>query len=128
LKDGSYDKMMVGGKSEAPCGADRPCPAEKAVEKPCGSGGPCPVEKPCGNGGPCPAEKPCGANKPCPAEPEVPCGKNKPCPAEQGKMVIDPATADMVPLALASSSEKTEKPTLNHFSMDSRVSDSIGFI
>jgi len=109
LKDGSYDKMMVGGKSEAPCGADRPCPAEKAVEKPCGSGGPCPVEKPCGNGGPCPAEKPCGANKPCPAEPEVPCGKNKPCPADQGKMVIDPATADMVPLALASSSEKTEK-------------------
>jgi hypothetical protein len=116
LKDGSYDKMMVGGKSEAPCGADRPCPAEKAVEKPCGSGGPCP------------AEKPCGADKPCPAEKEAPCGKNKPCPAEQGKMVIDPATADMVPAALATSSEKTEKPTLNHFSMDSRVADSIGFI
>ena len=120
--------MMVGGKSEAPCGADRPCPAEKAVEKPCGSGGPCPAEKPCGSGGPCPAEKPCGADKPCPAEKEAPCGKNKPCPAEQGKMVIDPATADMVPAALATSSEKTEKPTLNHFSMDSRVSDSIGFI
>ena len=75
LKDGSYDKMMVGGKADASCNGG-PCPVakaeEKALEKACGSGGPCPVEKTvekpsCGSGGPCPAEKPCGADKPCPA-------------------------------------------------------------
>lgn len=48
LKDGSYDKMMVGGKqssAEKPCGADHPCPAEMAQEKPCGADHPCSAEK-----------------------------------------------------------------------------------
>ena len=129
LKDGSYDKMMVGGKqssAQKACGGDKPCPAEKS----CGADKPCPAEKV--------AEKPCGADHPCPAE--KPCGAGKPCPANQGEMVIDPNTADMIPAALlskstppvsvavVSSSEKIEKPSAGNFNIDTKVSDTIGFI
>lgn len=128
LEEGTFDKMMVGGN----CDGQHPCPAEKAQEQPCGAGKPCPAEKiitaekPCGGDKPCPAEKSCGKDKPCPAEKtEKKCAEGKPCPAEPSKMVIDPNTADMVP---ANSSGKTEKQELNHFSIDQKVSDSIGFI